>query len=126
MFITNRQKRTWSVPPSADGAFPSVTIEPGQSVEVDKAHWDGVRKGNPVIEALTTTRALVVSRAASAVDADELENPVAPKSADLAPELRELPEGVEAQDHHGTAEVVDVPLPGDGPAEAKPSRTRRA
>lgn len=125
MFITNRQKRPWILPAGVGLSGNPETIQPGASVEVNKAEWDKIRKGNPVIDALLSTRALTAGRSGAAVDADELSNPASP----TAPEsLKQLPEGVEAAEGHRTNETVNVPVPpADDVGEVRPSgRNRRA
>lgn len=87
--IQNRQKRAWTVPPvSADAKLGSpevhkpVTINPGEVALVKAEHWDSVKKGNKVIEALLTGRQLVVTAAGKerSVDVDELKNAPSPKA----------------------------------------------
>lgn len=123
-YITNHQRRAWVIPATTEAD--AITIEAGQSAQVDNARWDALKKGNPVIAALLDQRALVVSRTAQApVDESELVNPTSPTAPE---ELKELPEGVEAVDgKHKEREIVEVPVaPGDGPAEGKPTNRRRA
>lgn len=122
-YITNHQRRAWVIPATTEAE--AITIEAGQSAQVDTARWDALKKGNAVIAALLDQRALVVSRNAQApVDASELTNPTSPTAPD---ELKDLPEGVEAAEGHRERELVDVPVPpADGPAEGKPNNRRRA
>ena len=119
--IQNRQKRTWTIPPvhakeaGAAELFKPVNINPGESVLVDEAHWDSVKAGNRVIEALLTGRHLVVTRAGKVaeVEPEELANPKSPE----APE--ELSERDERLKLETKTEMVEVALKDDAPREGK-------
>lgn len=127
--IQNRQKRAWTVPPvhavilGAPEQHKPITINPGDSALVKAEHWDSVKKGNLVIEALLTGRHLVVTAAGKAkeIDIDELANapsPVAPQ------ELTEQDERVNLQTKTELKEVVLQD--GDAPREARgPGRPRK-
>lgn len=123
--IQNRQKRAWTIPPvsaSAQLGAPEVhkpiTINPGDSVIVKAEHWDAVKKGNLVIEALLTGRHIVVTapNKERAVEVDELLNPKAP----VAPEeLTEKDDRVKIETKTELKEITlksddDAPTQGKG------------
>lgn len=118
--IQNRMKRTWVVPATfkADNAvaFGHVNIAPGGSAFVQDDHWEGVSKGNQVIEALLTSRHLVVTKGEKLkrdVDADELKNPTPAKAPD---DLTEKDDRVNIE---SKVELKEVALKDDGPTEGK-------
>lgn len=121
--IQNRMKRTWIVPatfkPDNAVLFDSISIAPGSSAFVQDAHWDGVKKGNQVVEALLTSRSLVVTKAradkeARVLDADELSNPAMPQAPE---DLTEKDERVQLE---SKVELKTVELKDDAPAEVQP------
>lgn len=57
-FIQNHQKCTYILPATADDVHKAVVIPPGGSRPVDAAHWDAIRKGNAVLDALLAGRYL--------------------------------------------------------------------
>ena len=77
--ITNKMKRMWFIPP-AGNVVNAVPVDPGASAVIDDAHWDAVRKGNAVIDALLAGRHITAGARASAVD--ELSNPASPAPSD--------------------------------------------
>lgn len=118
--IQNRMKRTWIVPATFKEhnaiAFEHVNLAPGASALVSVEHWDEVKKGNQVIEALLTERHLVVTKAGKEVrdlSADELANPKSP----TAPE--ELTEKDDRVTIESKVEIKEVELKDDAPAEGK-------
>lgn len=108
--ITNKQKRAWIVP--AIEGFADVILNPGQVGNVPDEHWDTLRKGNRVIEALLSQRLLTIG--ASKVDAEELENPESPK----APEELTAPVGGDVTLEKKDREEVVIDT-GNAPAEVK-------
>lgn len=121
--IQNRMKRTWIVPatfkPDNSVSFDSISIAPGSSAFVQDEHWDGIKKGNQVVEALLTSRSLVVTKAKEdkaprTLDESELKNPESPK----APE--ELTEKDDRVHIDSKVELKTVELKDDAPAEAHP------
>lgn len=94
--ITNKMQRAWIVPASADTLHKFVPIDPGQTVRVEKAHWDEIRKGNAVIDALLSGRHIVVKTGSGIVDVhgDELTNPASPKAPE---ELAVVDESVKVE-----------------------------
>lgn len=114
--LTNRQKRAWVVPATADDSHKSILVDPGETVTVDRDHWDTVRKGNLVIDALLSDRHLVVetgSGDAPVLHAEELRNPASP----VAPEeLGAETPGVHVESK-GIEEVTE-------PGEVKPVRRK--
>lgn len=120
--ITNRQRRAWIIPATANASHPSIPVDAGQTVQVDAEHWDTVRKGNLVIDALLTERHLVVTQASAAplaVDAEELSNPASPE----APAVLDTPLDGVAVESKGV-EVVETPEA--DALEVKPTRSRKA
>lgn len=127
--IQNRQKRAWTVPPvhsliaGAPEQHKPVTINPGDSALVQEEHWDSVKKGNRVIEALLTGRHIVVTQAGkvASVDVDELANPKAP----VAPEeLTEKDDRVKLDTKTELKEITlksedDAPREGRGPGRPR-------
>lgn len=88
--VQNRQKRTWTVPGimGKNNSFLArpVAVEPGEKAMIQSEHWNQVKKGNRVIEALLTSRALVVTAAGKdqPVAPEALANPASPAApADL-------------------------------------------
>lgn len=123
--VQNRMKRMWSVPPIFNSenrtVHQSVDIAPGMSGLVAEDHWQAVRKGNRVIEALETMRHIVVTGAGKekAVDAEELANPKPPTPP---AELTDKDERVQID---SKVEVKEVVLE-DGPKEGRgPGRPRK-
>jgi len=121
--IQNRMKRTWIVPatfkPDNSVSFDNVNIAPGSSALVQDDHWDLVKKGNQVVEALLTSRHLVVTKAGKEtreLEADELKNPKSPVAPD---ELKEEDPRVNIE---SKVELKEVELKDDAPAEV----TRKA
>lgn len=121
--IQNRMKRTWIVPatfkPDNSVAFDSINIAPGSSAFVQDEHWDLIKKGNQVVEALLTGRSLVVTKArgdkeARTLDSDELENPAPPKAPE---ELTEKDDRVQLD---SKVELKTVELKDDAPTEVQP------
>jgi translation initiation factor IF-1 len=126
--IQNRQKRAWTVPPvhatilGAPETHKPVTINPGDVAMVKAEHWDAVKKGNRVIEALLTGRHLVVTTMGktAAVDVEELANPKSP----AAPE--ELTDQDDRVKLTTKTEMVEVSLKDDAPKEGRgPGRPRK-
>lgn len=128
--IQNRQKRTWTVPPvhaviaGAPEQHKPVAINPGDSALVKAEHWDSVKKGNKVIEALLTGRHLVVTMPGKerAIEAEELKNPAAPLSPE---ELTEKDARVQLESKTELKEITlktedDAPREGRGPG--RPSK----
>lgn len=122
--VQNRQKRTWVVPEvqTNSARHAAVFIEPGDTALVQDDQWDHVKKGNAVIAALLSSRALVVTApgAVKDVHVDELANPKSPAAPD---ELKQSDERVEVTTK---TELKEVAL-NDAPAEAKkgPGRPRK-
>lgn len=125
--IQNRMKRTFAVPAVMDvktkqSHHAAVQIEPGDTALVNPDHWDSVKRGNQVIEALLTNRSLVVTKpeAVKDVHVDELANPASP----TAPaELTEEDDRVKID---SKTEVKEVEL-SDEPKQARgPGRPRKA
>ncbi len=122
--ITNRMQRAFIVPDGPSHA--SVAINPGTAEPVNAEHWDAIRKGNAVIDALLVDRHLVVEvgekQSDNAVPAQELTNPGSP----LAPsELSDDPAGVKVEkktEKAATVDLQDEPKAGTG-AVAKTGRT---
>jgi hypothetical protein len=121
--IQNRMKRTWIVPatfkPDNSVSFDSISIAPGSSAFVQDEHWDSIKKGNQVVEALLTGRNLVVTKAkedkaARALDADELKNPKSPEAPE---DLTEKDDRVQID---SKVELKTVELKDDAPAEVQP------
>jgi len=119
--ITNRMQRAFIVPDGPSNA--SVAINPGAAEPVSAEHWDAIRKGNAVIDALLLDRHLVVEsgerQSDNAVPAQELSNPGSP----LAPtELSDDPAGVKVEKKSEKAAVVDLqdePKAGTGTVATK-------
>lgn len=107
--ITNRQKRTWIVPPAA--GFDSVIINPGQGADVPNEQWEAVRKDNRVIEALLSQRALTIGSAS--IDVEDLENPTSPQAPE---ELTDGPTDSSVTLEKVNREIVEVST-GNAPAE---------
>lgn len=118
--IQNRQKRTWTIPPLwtpdlSKEQFASVTIFPGDTVLVEEEHWDKVKQGNQVIEALLTGRFIVVTSPGKVVDVevDELKNHASP----VAPS--ELSEKDDRLQIDFKSEIKEVELKPEGPREGR-------
>lgn len=127
--IQNRQKRAWTVPPvhSLIAGTPEqhkpVTINPGDSALIKAEHWDAVKKGNKVIEALLTGRHLVVTMPGKerAVDVEELANPKAPAAPE---EITEKDARVQLETKTELKEITlksedDAPREGRGPGRPR-------
>lgn len=119
--VQNRQKRAWIIPGvmGKNGAFVyrPVNLAPGEKAMVQSDHWESVKKGNRVIEALLTSRFIVASAAGkeTRVDPDELANPKAP----AAPaDLTEKDDRVRMETKTEVKEITlnDAPTEGKGPA----------
>lgn len=126
--ITNMQKRAFIVAAITDVAtgtpvFPSVTIDPGQAEPVPEEHWNKLRGGSQVIQALLDMRALIVNRSTDGgiILPDELKNTPSPvASSDLQPVLNEADSnGVTTTSKTEVLEVDLEPL-----TEAKPPRRK--
>jgi hypothetical protein len=120
--VTNRQRRAWIIPATANMSHAAVPVDAGQTVQVATEHWDTVRKGNLVIDALLTERHLVVTQASAAplaVEAEELSNPTSP----AAPEALDTPLDGIALESKGV-EIVETPEA--DALEVKPTRSRKA
>jgi hypothetical protein len=59
MFLQSRLQCLFVLAPSADDRFPAVRINPGETVRVEREHFDSVLKGNRALEALVSDRKLV-------------------------------------------------------------------
>lgn len=121
--IQNRMKRTWIVPatfkPDNSVSFDSISIAPGSSAFVQDDHWDSIKKGNHVVEALLIGRSLVVTKARAdkevrTLDADELKNPAQPKPPE---DLTDKDDRVQLE---SKVELKTVELKDDAPTEVQP------
>lgn len=132
--ITNQQKRAFIVSALVDLSnseqkvlFESVTIDPGATEVVHAEHWDRVRKGNTVIEALLSGRHLVVNKGqdpSKAPEVRELHNPAPPKAPE---DLTGETPGATITSKTDVHEVTLTPPPGEPTAAPAPARsTRRA
>lgn len=110
--ITNKQKRAWIVP--AIEGFSDVILNPGQVGNVPDDHWNTLRKGNRVIEALLANRLLTIGSVS--VDVDELENPESPKAPE---ELTQAPTDSGVTLEKKDREIIELKTGGDAPAEVK-------
>lgn len=121
--VHNRMQRAFIIPATADDAHKSVTVNPGEHAVVLAEHWDTVRKGNDVIDALLTGRHLVVSSAASVNPASALDDPLANPTPPQPEQLDPLTDtkGREVVAETKAQEVVEV---GGDPVEAKPVRRK--
>ncbi|MOA11734.1 hypothetical protein D3C78_1316890 [compost metagenome] len=126
--IQNRQKRAWTIPPVSGAGLGApeihkpITINPGDSALVSEEHWEAIKRGNRVVEALLTGRHLVVTAAGkvAAVEVDELKNAPSPLAPD---ELTEKDDRVKLE---SKTELKEVSLDSDGPREGRgPGRPRK-
>lgn len=126
--ITNMQKRAFVVAAITDVSSGTpihhpVNIDPGTTEPVAEEHWDKLREGSRVIQALLDMRALIVNRSTDSgiILPDELKNTPSPVAADdLKPVLGEADaNGVTTT---SKTEVVEVNL--EPVAEARPPRRK--
>ncbi len=118
--IQNRMKRTFIIPgidapDNSKTLHKLLTLEPGDTGLIEEGHWDYVKKGNQVIEALLTGRHLVVTNSANAmpeIHVDDLANPA------IAEAPQELSEPVEGVTLETKTELKEITLD-DGPKEGK-------
>lgn len=121
--IQNRQKRAWTIPPVSGAGLGTpeihkpITINPGDSALVSEEHWDAIKKGNRVVEALLTGRHLVVTAAGkvASVDVDELKNAPSPVAPD---ELTEKDDRVQLESKTELKEITLKPED-DAPREGR-------
>ena len=119
MFITNAQERVFTIPGTADGKFLPLSINAGAHEEIDSEHWNTVRKGNQVLEALVAGRFLIPSNDYPR-DRPHLSNP---ETAAPPAELAEEEDGLVKRETKKRDRIVIDPAAADADT---PTRARRS
>lgn len=122
MYLYNAMKRAFIVPPLYDKSNPDnlmpavagVTVESGETVQIDDAHWRAVTDKNQAISALLADRFLIVTDSAAPLNLEKSNPTIA-----VAPELDSSEDDPQVTRTEKIEKVVEVtPKTDSEPAEA--------